>query len=216
MKLSKRISKIIEYIDIQDKVADIGCDHGYLGMGCLEKGVSFVQNIDNKEGPLSIARNNLKNYNNKNVVFTLCNGLDELNEAVDTVVISGMGGDLISQIVENNLFKAKKMKKLILVAHSRVPLLRKNISKDFEIVDEDLVEDNDKIYEIIVVSPNKTVSYTEEDLLLGPILKNKRGELFLKKLTKRLNEINKIIDNTDVVLENLKKEKEMIIKVLEK
>ena len=66
MKISKRIEKIIEFIDVLDKVADVGCDHGYLCLGCLEKGISFVQNIDNKIGPLNTAKMNLQDYLDKN------------------------------------------------------------------------------------------------------------------------------------------------------
>lgn len=214
MKISKRIEKIIEYIDITDRVADIGCDHGYLCLGCLEKGVSFVQNIDNKIGPLNTAKLNLQDYMDKNIIFTLCDGLDELDERVDTVVISGMGGDLITQIVNANLEKAKKIKKLVIVAHSKVPFLRENLTKYFEIVDENLVEDNDKIYEIIVFNPQKQREYSYEDLLLGPVLKEKKSDLFIKKITKRLNEINKILNSSNVDLQKLEVEKKILEEIV--
>ncbi len=214
MKISKRIEKIIEYIDITDRVADIGCDHGYLCLGCLEKGVSFVQNIDNKIGPLNTAKLNLQDYMDKNIIFTLCDGLDELDERVDTVVISGMGGDLITQIVNANLEKAKKIKKLIIVAHSKVPFLRENLTKYFEIVDENLVEDNDKIYEIIVFNPQKQREYSYEDLLLGPVLKEKKSDLFIKKITKRLNEINKILNSSNVDLQKLEVERKILEEIV--
>ncbi len=214
MKISKRIEKIIEFIDASDKVADVGCDHGYLCLGLLEKGISFVQNIDNKIGPLNTAKMNLQDYLDKNIIFTLCDGLDELDDQVDTVVISGMGGDLITQIINGNLEKAKKLKKLIVVAHSKVPLLRENLTKYFEIVDEDLIEDNDKIYEIIVFNSQKTREYSFEELLLGPILSVKKSDLFIKKITKRINEIEKILNLSNIGLQKLEKEREIIKKYL--
>lgn len=214
MKISKRIEKIIEYIDIEDKVADIGCDHGYLCLGCLKKGVSFVQNIDNKIGPLSTAKSNLQEYMDKNIIFTLCDGLDKLDDGVDTVVISGMGGDLITQIVNANLDKTKKLKKLIIVAHSKVSFLRENLTKYFGIFDEDLVEDNGKIYEIIIFTPQRKKTYSEEELLFGPILINEKSELFIRKITKRLGEIDKILDSSNVELINLQKEKKIIEEII--
>ncbi len=214
MKISKRIKKIIEYIDVTDKVADIGCDHGYLCLGCLEKGVAFVQNIDNKIGPLNTAKTNLQEYGDENIIFTLCDGLAELDERVDTVVISGMGGDLITQIVNNDLEKTKKLKKLIVVAHSKVVLLRENLTKYFEIVDEDLIEDNDKIYEIIIFNPQNKKEYSYEELLLGPVLKENKSELFIKKMDKRLQEINKILNSANTSLLNLQREKMIIEGIL--
>lgn len=217
MKISKRIKKILEYISVEDKVADIGCDHGYLCLGCIEKGVSFVQNIDNKEGPLNMAKKNLEEYNSDKIIYTLCDGLNDLDARVDTVVISGMGGDLITQIVNVNLNKAKKLKKIIVVAHSKVFWLRKNLTKYFAIVDEDLVEDKGKIYEIIIFSPRNNSQYIEKELMFGPVLSTKRSELFIKKIEKRLDEINKILStttNTDLL--ELRKEKEYIEELLVK
>lgn len=214
MKISKRIQKIIEYIDIEDKVADIGCDHGYLGVGCLEKGIKFLQNIDNKKGPLSTAMKNLSDYQmDDNVIYTLCDGLDELDDRVDTIVISGMGGDLISQIINRNLEKAKKLKKIIIVAHTKLFLLRKEMTKNFTIIDEAMISEKNKIYEIIIFKPGISNQYGYDDYLLGPILKDKQEELFLQKWQNRLVEIENILQNTDNL--ELKLEKECIQKNIE-
>lgn len=214
MKISKRIQKIIEYIDIEDKVADIGCDHGYLGVGCLEKGIKFLQNIDNKKGPLSTAMKNLSDYQmDDNVIYTLCDGLDELDDRVDTIVISGMGGDLISQIINRNLEKAKKLKKIIIVAHTKLFLLRKEMTKNFTIIDEAMISEKNKIYEIIIFKPGISNQYGYDDYLLGPILKDKQEELFLQKWQNRLVEIENILQNTDNL--ELKLEKECIQKKIE-
>ncbi|MBQ8293259.1 MAG: SAM-dependent methyltransferase [Bacilli bacterium] len=208
MKLSKRISKILEFIDVNDKVADIGCDHGYLGLGCIEKGVSFLQNIDNKKGPLDTAKRNLKDYEHENVIYTLCDGLDGLHENIDTVVISGMGGDLISQIIKKNLSKALKLKKIILVAHTKVQFLRSEIMDNFKIIDETLVEDNKKIYEIMILNPSPDNNYSYEDIMFGPILRTKKEDLFIKKLNKRLDELNNILaitsENEALIKERIK------------
>lgn len=209
MKISKRIQKIIEYIDVEDKVADIGCDHGYLGLGCLEKGIKFLQNIDNKKGPLETAMKNLSDYKmNDNVIYTLCDGLDGLDSRIDTIVISGMGGDLITQIISRNLEKALNLKKIIIVAHSKLFLLRSELTKNFDIVDETIISEKNKIYEIIIFKPNRgnKIKYNFDDYLLGPIQKIKKEELFVEKWMLRLTEIEKILKNiTNSELENEKK-----------
>ena len=57
-----RLEKVLSFIDKTDCLADVGCDHGYLAIMAIEKGVSFVQLIDNKKGPLDSAKINLKHY----------------------------------------------------------------------------------------------------------------------------------------------------------
>lgn len=215
MKISKRIQKIIEYIDVEDSVADIGCDHGYLGLGCLEKGIKFLQNIDNKKGPLTTAMKNLSDYQmNDNVIYTLCDGLDNLDSRVDTIVISGMGGDLINQIINRNLEKAKKLKKIIIVAHTKLFLLRKELTKNFYIIDETIISEKNKLYEIIIFKPNgeAKTNYNYDDCLLGPIQKIKKEDLFIDKWNSRLEEIEKILKNTTNA--DLEKEKDCIIRNL--
>ena len=46
--MNKRLEKVAELLDEYDLLADIGCDHGYLGIMALNKGIKFVQFIDNK------------------------------------------------------------------------------------------------------------------------------------------------------------------------
>ena len=63
MKNKIRLNTVCDLLNSTDTLADIGCDHGYLGILALEKGISFVQFVDNKTGPLNQAKNNLKQYN---------------------------------------------------------------------------------------------------------------------------------------------------------
>ena len=62
--LSLRLKKIVSLLDSQDKVVDIGCDHGYLGIYAIrEKLVKSIILTDIKESALSMARKNVKNSN---------------------------------------------------------------------------------------------------------------------------------------------------------
>ena len=104
MAVSKRIKGICEYININSNVADIGCDHGYLILeAASSKQILYAQLIDNKVAPLEKAKSNLKNINIK-VDYTLADGLDELNPEIDTIVIAGMGGILIQDIIKKKIF----------------------------------------------------------------------------------------------------------------
>ena len=212
--LSKRLKVVLDYIENDDIVADIGCDHGYLGIACIEKGIRFVQLIDNKEGPLSSAKANLTNYDSDKYELTLSDGLDLINHSVNTVVICGMGGELIVDIINNHLDIVKNMKKVIVQANTKINYLRKYLSEhSLKIVDESIVEDMDKIYEIIVFTYEECSEKLDDfDILFGPCLRKEKNTIFIKKWTERLNEYNRILSNSYV--EEIKNEKEMIEEVL--
>lgn len=154
--LSIRLQQVLEYISSNDRLADIGCDHGYLTIGAIEKGVRFVQLIDNKEGPLTIAKKNLKQFENMaQVIYTHADGLANLDNLVNVVCICGMGGDLIYNIINDNLVKAKGLDFLILQPNSKVEKLREKMANlKFEIIDEQIVYDKKKYYQIIKVKHN--------------------------------------------------------------
>lgn len=179
MILSKRLQKVLEFVDASDKVADIGADHGYLTIAMREKGVDFLQVVENKIGPLNRAKQNLMDYDN--IIFSLSDGISDLNSSIDTVTICGMGGLNIVEILENNLDVAKKLHKIIMQANSKTFELREFLtSNGFEIIDEDIVDDGDKYYEIIVskyTGNNSSLLYHE--LLFGPILLNKKTDTFI-------------------------------------
>lgn len=212
--LSKRLKVVLDYIDSNDIVADIGCDHGYLGIACIEKGIKFVQLIDNKEGPLSSAKANLRNYDQNAYELTLSDGLDKVNSNVNTVVICGMGGELIVEILSKHLDIVKKMNKVIVQANTKIPTLRKYLSDNsLNIVNESIVEDMDKIYEIIVFKYDENgCKLNDLDILFGPCLRKEKNETFNKKWSERLTEYDRILINNEV--ENIRKEKEMIEEVL--
>ncbi len=179
MILSKRLQKVLEFVDASDKVADIGADHGYLTIAMREKGVDFLQVVENKIGPLNRAKQNLMDYDN--IIFSLSDGISDLNSSIDTVTICGMGGLNIVEILENHLDVAKKLHKIIMQANSKTFELREFLtSNGFEIIDEDIVDDGDKYYEIIVskyTGNNSSLLYHE--LLFGPILLNKKTDTFI-------------------------------------
>ena len=98
--LSIRLQQVLKYISSDDYVADIGCDHGYLTIAAIEKGVKFVQLIDNKEGPLKVAKKNLQQFEDiAQVIYTHADGLSNLNHLINVACICGMGGDLIYHII---------------------------------------------------------------------------------------------------------------------
>ena len=100
--ISQRLKEIAGLVTVGSRVADIGADHGYLSIYLVKEGIaSFVYTCDIGEGPLNNARRNIEKSGVKNIELRLCDGLDGIDpESVDTVIIAGMGGDVISGIIE--------------------------------------------------------------------------------------------------------------------
>ncbi|MGI6709973.1 MAG: tRNA (adenine(22)-N(1))-methyltransferase [Bacilli bacterium] len=172
MAVSKRIKEICKYIDLNSKVADIGCDHGYLILEALSsKKILYAQLIDNKIKPLEKAKSNLKNID-LNVDYTLSNGLDELNPKVDTIVLAGMGGLLIKDIIKKNFHRIEN-KSLIIQANNNLEKLRKFLyDNSIYPVSEKIIFERSYFYQIMLLRKTKEIrKYDFIDLYLGMKLK---------------------------------------------
>lgn len=213
MKLSDRLSSVLEYIDSTDIIADIGADHGYLSAAMLDLGVKHIQIVENKTEPLKRAQSTLLGY--KNVSFSLSSGLNELEDCINTVTICGMGGLNIIDILTEDLDKAKKLKKLILQANSKVYELRKFLmDNNFNIIGENIVYEKNKYYEIIVCQySDKLVNYSYEELYFGPYLIKTKSQTFIEKYKMLQKQYRKILSDTNIP--SLKEELSLIDSVLE-
>jgi len=198
MALSKRLLASAKYLKGFNYLADCGTDHAYLPIYAVENGlVNKAIASDNKMGPLSNAKKNI-------IVASLilkiqtkyADGLNYLNKDIDVVSILGMGGRLITEILE----KANKqyLKRLVFGPNSEPKILRQYLMENnFNIIDEEIVEENDKYYQIIVCEPG-TMELTELELEFGPIiLKNNTGEFksYINKLIVNLRQALPKINN---------------------
>ena len=193
IKLSKRLASIALNIDKEDKVVDIGCDHGYLSIYLKAvNGNKIVIATDINENALNMAKKNI-NKNRILIEKRLGNGLDVINyNEVDTIIISGMGGNTILNILKKN--KLKYIKKIVIQSNTDIPLIRKYINKlGYTIKNEQLIIDKNIYYIIITFSKGKH-KYTKKELYFGPILLKENNELFKKKKTIELNKLEKILE----------------------
>ena len=193
IKLSKRLASIALNIDKEDKVVDIGCDHGYLSIYLKAvNGNKIVIATDINENALNMAKKNI-NKNRILIETRLGNGLDVINyNEVDTIIISGMGGNTILNILKKN--KLKYIKKIVIQNNTDIPLIRKYINKlGYTIKNEQLIIDKNIYYIIITFSKGKH-KYTKKELYFGPILLKENNELFKKKKTIELNKLEKILE----------------------
>lgn len=160
IKLSDRLQMIADLIEKGQTVADIGTDHGFLPMFLWESKKSpKVILADISKGSLQKAIDNvyMQDYNEETIKkyfdFRLGNGIQVLeNGEVDTVVIAGMGGILMTEILGDNIEKTKSIKKFILQPRNGQGKLRWwLLNNGFTILDEKLVREGKFICEIIFV-----------------------------------------------------------------
>ena len=196
-----RLNAALNWIDCNDLLADVGCDHGYLAIEALKKGVPFVQLIDNKEGPLNVAVSNLRKYDyDSKTKFTLSSGLLDLDQKVTCVAILGMGGELISQILEDGKTKSNNVEKFILEANTKISFIREYLfNNNYEIISEKIVKENSKYYELILCKKtNVSIKYDIYDLMFGPVLRKEKSPLFVEKWTKVSNDYKRIIKKSSL------------------
>lgn len=212
--LSPRLNKISELINDSDVTADIGTDHAYLPVSLVYRGkAKYVIASDIKTGPLKRAESTVKKYDMSDFISLRQGaGLETISLAdnVDTIVIAGMGGLVISSILENSPEVLNRADKIILQPMTMVPELRDYLYKSsFKNIKEFLAAEENKIYNIISAEPGKD-KYEElapVELFLGRSLINEQPEYFSAYINRQKNKVQNIIEglSKSAEPENIKK-----------
>ena len=152
--LSSRLLACCDFVAPGDRVADIGCDHGYLGIHLLHKGIaSAVIASDINEGPLQSAVRNSEKFGVRDKIsFYLSDGVRNIPREFDTMVCAGMGGDTMVSILSAAPWLQSKQYRLILQCQSKTPLLRKYLSDTgWWIKQEKVLKDGKFLYTIMEI-----------------------------------------------------------------
>ena len=170
-RLTPRLQKIFDAACICGCAADIGTDHAYIPV-CLTLSGRCKKAIacDIKRGPLERAEKTISLYGAAERVQTrLGGGLTPLSPGeADTIIIAGMGGLLIAQILAGGEMTAKAAQRLILQPMTAAPELREYlISNGYKIEKEYLAREDSKIYNIISAASGKSEPYTAAELYMG-------------------------------------------------
>lgn len=219
-KLSIRLNEIYNLIDNNKIVADIGCDHGYLSVYLAKYKNAEVYAVDKNEKPLKKAERLAYENNLLNKVKLLNqDGLKDLTEIVDIVVIAGLGGDVISDILFNRNIKYKIGQRLIISPHSKLEIVRKNLLLNgFKIKKEKIVFEKGKYYIIIdAVFDNKTRKITYEKTILGNFkwINEKNAKDYAQNLIEKNKKILSNLKNTNNK-DKIKEHTEIIEKIKKK
>lgn len=219
MKLSARLKAIYDMVP-KGTAADIGSDHGKLIISLFQDGVIYKgYAIENKKGPYSRLVKAIKeNKVQDNVIPMFSDGISELPSDVDTVIIAGMGGNTIIDILKAHPRKLRNVKTIIVDAHNSVPELRRQVSKmGYIIAEEDMILEDGIYYEIIKFIVGESAYLDEPDIEFGPRLRVEKSCTFKSKYEMRIREIDNLLSKKNLPhqrVDELGKEKERIKSIL--
>ncbi len=183
ININNRLKTIGDLVDSHSFVLDVGCDHGLLEIYLLKKKINIVGS-DNKQGPLDNARKNYKKNKVKGEL-RLGDGLDTLKDE-DTVIISGMGGLNIINILRKDIRKTKSVNTYILSPNNYIEYVRKYLVRlGYYIDNEKLVKDK-YIYNVIVFKKGRKY-YKKKEYYFGPILLKNKDKLFYEYYQRELD-----------------------------
>ncbi len=161
--MSHRLRTVCSFIAKGDRVADVGCDHGYLGIYLLTQGIAaHVIESDVASGPLDSARRNAQKFHTEAATtFCLSDGVRDIPRDFDTLVCAGMGADTIISILSAAPW-LKNGYRLVLQCQSKRPELRRWLcSQGYRIARETLAQDGKFLY------PVMEVCYEPGEILTG-------------------------------------------------
>ncbi|HFI0130616.1 TPA: tRNA (adenine(22)-N(1))-methyltransferase TrmK [Streptococcus suis] len=192
-KLSRRLEAVASYVPQGARLADVGSDHAYLPLFLVEQGrIDVAVAGEVVKGPYQSALQNVEQAGQSDKISVrLANGLAavELDDQVSTVTIAGMGGRLIAEILEDGKDKLGSVERLVLQPNNREDDVRHwLVEHDFQLVAEEILEENDKIYEILVAEKGN-VDLTADQLRFGPYLLEEQSATFQKKWLKELDKL---------------------------
>ena len=200
IKLSKRLRAIVNFCDKNKIIADIGTDHGFV------QNFLYEEDINRKIIATDISLNSLNKAieftelrgNNGKIEHIVCNGLEKI-PPVDQIIIAGMGGILISKILDRDFEKARQAEKLILQPMQQVDYLRKFLyDKGFKILDEKIVFEDNKFFHIIVANYKAIKEeYRDIDLKVSKLLRNRKDKDLIEFLKYLINYNIFIIENIE-------------------
>ena len=215
IKLSKRLQAIADYLELKDKVIDIGCDHGYLDIYLKKiKNLDNILAIDNKKMALEQAINNFKVYE-VNINYKLSDGLKNVEVYdYDTLVIAGMGSFTIMNILKD-IEKYSNIKKIIIQSNNDLEGIRRFLNNNKYYLEDETVVFEYKYYVIMkFIRSDKRVN---SNILKYGIIKNEYRDYYKYILNKNLKLLNIVKSDKDKYkyLDNLIKDYQNIIERIE-
>lgn len=192
IKLTRRLQAAADLVRVGATVADVGTDHAYLPIAlCQSARIICAVASDVNEGPLLRAREHIASYGLQGCISTvLCDGLDEI-EAYDPtdILILGMGGELIVDILRRAPWTKKKEIRLILQPMTHPEAVRRFLAENgYTVVEETLVSEG-RIYQIIAAEyTGRCERFSALGLLVGEH-NLRRGDVLTREVCARFRDV---------------------------
>lgn len=200
---SKRILALLSFINKEDLVVDVGCDHAYLSKNLEKRNQKSIACDIVKE-----IIEERKKENSKLIKYYVSDGLKDIDEEFSYPVISGMGTSSILKILK---LSKLNFDKCLISSNNDNKTLREEMNKlGFRVQNEIVIKQKNKYYNIIMFEKGK-YNYTKEELYLGinhldKKLYNEKNKYLYKKYCKLINSVPKDKqDNLNEKLSCLKK-----------
>jgi len=200
-KLSKRLETVASFVPSGAVVADIGSDHAYLPCYLIHKGIaSYAVAGEVVKGPFESAVGQVQKEGlTEKITVRLANGLAAVEETdhVDTVTIAGMGGPLIVSILEKHPEKLNGVTRLILQPNIHAKVIREwALAHNWAIQDEAILEEDEKIYEILVLQ-RSSMTLSEPEIIFGPRLMQRKSPAFIKKWSREKENWQRVLQSIE-------------------
>ncbi len=151
IKLDERLAAIAALVRTDKRICDVGTDHALLPCSLCERGAKSVIASDINAHPLEAARANITKYGfDDRIALIRSDGLKDIPPC-DDIIIAGMGGELISDIIAGCTFVTEDTR-FILQPMTKEPVLRRFLyGNGFEIMLENGAFSAGKIYTVMLV-----------------------------------------------------------------
>lgn len=209
--LSKRLQALVDMVTPGMRVADVGCDHGFVSISLVQRGISpCVLAMDVRTGPLSRAQEHIAEYGYAEYIETrLSDGLREYREGeADSLICAGMGGRLMMKILTESREKAQGLQELILQPQSELQMFRRFLREEgYCLLDENILYEDGKYYFLMKVrykgalqqaqECNAALQHTPQTLAdkFGPLLLQRRSPVLQQFLKDSLDNMRQIEQN---------------------
>jgi tRNA (adenine22-N1)-methyltransferase len=197
-KISQRLKQVAGFVPHGAKLLDVGSDHAYLPIYLIESGV-IEEAIAGEvvKGPYQSAVDNVALEGLTDAIeVRLANGLDAFSreDGVTAIVVAGMGGRLIADILEAGKDKLSTVERLILQPNNNEDHLRQwLVANGFALTHERIMAEAGKRYEMLVAEHGQQ-ELDALDIQFGPFLRQEKNDVFRAKWQFELDTLNRILE----------------------
>lgn len=226
MQISKRLQAVAQMVTPGYRAADVGCDHAYTAIYLVRNKISpHVIAMDINQGPIERAEENIRKFHVADKITTRkSNGLEKLAPGeADSILIAGMGGRLLLQILKERREVVLAAKELILQPQSEIHLVRRAMMEfGFLITGENMLKEDGKYYVMMRAEISSEVfekaNYRlakQEHFYFGRLLLERKDPVLLEFLMMEKSQYEQIYQELIVLptKQTLQRQKEILERI---